>query len=527
MKKKKKNYLEKQKKILDKIKFYSKLAVFLILLLFFFNIFDFKTNLIILLFSLTIIIILYYNQKIRMIEYKMKNKFQTPPPHPSLKNKEHKEHAVENFEFNVIENEKLDKEKNISCKPSTGARINYHCSSKDSKSPYDPINNSVINNLYSDLATNESVYWNENVFTNNKKQYNPNFLTKTDNNKLVGAPNPKTLVPPIIAPRSLDLHYWSMTNEFNQDIINHEKKRYDDESGYIVKAENESGHSYNLDLTPNDYHLRPVKIKRKSETKQPNYTFKKLLNNRYKTLEEFSSDSIHEKNNNYSEHFQMDINRDNRGNDRGSSSQENFQSEKNVDNKYAELNDDEYQLFNKEFKTNRYFKDKYNPNLLTNTVTPGVYHINDRNEPINSLMGISHEQQFQQSSFEDVEPFESVNMSNTYDPRFYGHGTSYRSYIDENVGQPRFYYDDINAIKMPNYITRNAIDVTSFGDSYGPLNGGNKYTQDIHKLADQEYMNATTNFRNEMMQRLMRKRNSESWQQRTFPIRTGGQRMLK
>ena len=142
-------------------------------------------------------------------------------------------------------------------------------------------------------------------------------------------------------------------------------------------------------------------------------------------------------------------------------------------------------------------------------------------------MGISHEQQFEQSNYEELEPFETVNMSNTYDPRFYGHGTSYRSYIDENVGQPRFYYDDINAIKMPNYITRNAIDVTSFGDSYGPLNSGNKYTQDIHKLADQEYMDATTNFRNEMMQRLMRKRNSESWQQRTFPIRTGGQRMLK
>jgi len=524
MKKKKKNYLEKKKKM-NKIEFYSKIVIFLILLLFFFNIFDFKTNLIILLFSLTIIIILYYNQKIRMIEYKMKNNFQTPP---SLKHKERKEHFVENFEFNVIENEKLDKENNISCKQSTGARINYHCLSKDSKSPHDPINNSVINNLYEDLATDESVYWNENVFTSIKKENNPNFLIKTDNNKLVGAPNPKTLIPPIIAPRSLDLQYWSMTNEFNPEIINHEKKRYDDESGYNVKAENESGHIYNSNLTPNDYHLRAAKIKRKSESKQPNYTFKKLSNNKYKTMEEFSSDTIHPTNNNFSEHFQMDINRDNRGN-RGTSlsSQENFQREKNVDNKYTELNDDEYQLFNKEFKTNRYFKDKYNPNAFTETITPGVYHINDRNEPINSLMGISHEQQFEQSNYEELEPFETVNMSNTYDPRFYGHGTSYRSYIDENVGQPRFYYDDINAIKMPNYITRNAIDVTSFGDSYGPLNSGNKYTQDIHKLADQEYMDATTNFRNEMMQRLMRKRNSESWQQRTFPIRTGGQRMLK
>jgi cell division protein FtsI/penicillin-binding protein 2 len=195
--------------------------------------------------------------------------------------------------------------------------------------------------------------------------------------------------------------------------------------------------------------------------------------------------------------------------------------------KYDKMNDDEYQLFNKEFKTNAYFKDKYNPNVFTSTITPGTYHIKDRNEPINSLMGISHEQQFQPSNYDIIEPFETLNMSNTYDPRFNGYGTSYRSYIDENVGQPRFYYDDVNAIKMPNYITRNAIDVTTFGDSYGPLNSGNKYTQNINRLADEDFTDSTINFRTEMMDRLMRKRNAEAWQQRTFPIRTGGQRMLK
>lgn len=498
MKKRKNNYLErkKSKKILNKIKSYSTLVIFLILLLFFFNIFDVKTNFIILLFSLIIIIILYYNQKIRMIEYKMKSNV------PPLK-KECREDFIENFEFNVIENEKLDEINNVSCKQTNGARINYHCASKDYKSRINPINGSVINNLYSDFKNNVPTYLNENVLQSNKKKYNPNFLTKTDNNKLIGSPNPKTLVPPIITPRVYDLQYWTMTNNFRPEIINYEKGRYEDESGYKVKELMMSN-----DIPPENY-LRPIKVKKKGETKQPNYSFRKMGNNKYKTMENFSDDTIHQNTRNKSSVV----------------SEEHFQKEK--EGKYNKMNDDEYQLFNKDFKTNPYFKDKYNPNLFTSTITPGTYHINDRNEPINSLMGVSNEQQFEPSNYETIEPFETVNMSNTYDPRFNGYGTSYRTYIDENVGQPRFYYDDVNAIKMPNYITRNAIDVTTFGDSYGPLNSGNEYTQNIHRMADEDFTDSTINFRTEMMDRLMRKRNAESWQQRTFPIRTGGQRMLK
>jgi hypothetical protein len=491
MRKRKNNY---SKKNLNKIKSYSTLVIFLILLLFFFDIFDFKTNFIILLFSLIIIIILYYNQKIRMIEYKMKTK-------APLCKKKSKEDFIENFEFNVIENEKLDSENNVSCKQTNGARINYHCASKDYKSPVNPINSSVINNLYSDLKNNVPTYLNENVLQSNKKKYNPNFLTKTDNNKLIGSPNPKTLVPPIIAPRTVDLQYWSMTNNFRPEIINSEKGRYEDESGYRVKEQILSN-----EMPPENY-LRPRKVLKKGDTKYPNYTFRKMGDNKYKTMENFSDDTIHQNTRNKSSPI----------------SEEHFQK----DGRYSKMNEDEYQLFNKDFRTNPYFKDKYNPNVFTSTVTPGTYHINDRNEPINSLMGVSYEQQFEPSNYDIIEPFETVNMSNTYDPRFNGYGTSYRSYIDENVGQPRFYYDDVNAIKMPNYISRNAIDVTTFGDSYGPLNSGNEYTQNIHRLADEDFTDSTINFRTEMMDRLMRKRNSESWQQRTFPIRTGGQRMLK
>ena len=48
---------------------------------------------------------------------------------------------------------------------------------------------------------------------------------------------------------------------------------------------------------------------------------------------------------------------------------------------------------------------------------------------------------------------DEINQANIYDPRF-GYGTGYRSYIDETTGQPRFYYDDIDAITKPNYIVK-------------------------------------------------------------------------
>ena len=80
---------------------------------------------------------------------------------------------------------------------------------------------------------------------------------------------------------------------------------------------------------------------------------------------------------------------------------------------------------------------------------------------------------------------------------------------------------------MPNYITRSAIDVTSFGDSSGPLKKHNPYTSDIHRLADEDYTDSMITFRTEMQERLMRKRNSELWQLREYPISRNGQRMLK
>lgn len=116
-----------------------------------------------------------------------------------------------------------------------------------------------------------------------------------------------------------------------------------------------------------------------------------------------------------------------------------------------------------------------------------------------------------------------------YDPRMVGYSDSKRGYVDKLLGQPKFYYDDINAARAPNYITRNKIDIYSFGESTGRLKDPKNLSEtcgDVNQLAVEEFHNSALQHRSDMMQSLMSKRNGEMWQLREFPISTNGQRML-
>ena len=199
---------------------------------------------------------------------------------------------------------------------------------------------------------------------------------------------------------------------------------------------------------------------------------------------------------------------------------------------------------------------EYNKNIFTQTIQPGVYTRSQVNEPINSNIGISFTQQFEPltssvnpitgeiiytehdpriidpSMFTQQPPLVETNAteSNIYDPRFSGYGTSYRSYNDEKIGQTRFYYDDVNAIRMPNYIVRSNIDREPFADRYGPIpegdEFGNKDNNIIRGLANNAFLDSSLEFRNDLQERLMRKSNAIAWQQRQMPIRTGGGQKL-
>ena len=186
---------------------------------------------------------------------------------------------------------------------------------------------------------------------------------------------------------------------------------------------------------------------------------------------------------------------------------------------------------------------QYNKNLFTQTIQPDVYTINEVIEPINSNMGISFTQQFEPTTCSRYErgaltytehdprvyqpkivpntPDMSVTEADVYDPRFIGYGTSYRAYTDKNIGQTRFYYDDVNAVRMPNYIVRSNIDFANYADTYGPLSDdnkyGNKYNSNIRSLAQDTFLRSSLQQRDDLMERLMRKRNAELHQLRSKP----------
>jgi hypothetical protein len=71
---------------------------------------------------------------------------------------------------------------------------------------------------------------------------------------------------------------------------------------------------------------------------------------------------------------------------------------------------------------------------------------------------------------------------------------------------------------MPNFITRNNVDVFPWAPTYGP--DVEKDSDEYRQLANNAFTDSTILFRTELQERLMRKRNAEMWQRRAFPIST-------
>jgi len=187
---------------------------------------------------------------------------------------------------------------------------------------------------------------------------------------------------------------------------------------------------------------------------------------------------------------------------------------------------------------------RFNENLFTSIVTPGVYTRTQVDEPINANIGISFQQQFEPLTSERdenglmytqhdpriieapevkwVPEPQKATYDNVYDPRFSGYGTSYRSYFEPVTGQTRFMYDDVNAIRMPNYIVRSKIDHLPYADSYGPIQEGsefgNVHNPNIRALAQDSFLRDSLQFRDDITERAMRKNNAIAWQRRQAPL---------
>ena len=454
----------------------------------------FECSVLFLLISLVFIIILYYIQKNSMERFGAEN--YTP---------------INNTPIN---NTPID---------NTQTRVNYLSNYEEI---YDDSKLGVSRKIYDDNSVKlDSVSGVSDGIYNN-----PNWISP--NQRLVGPPNPKTNIQPVIVPPAADPTFWRGTNLTSSLKINQQGNTDLYRSGYIIGSNDQITEEYHKNRKKYDGGNITVKYRHDKDT------------------------------------LPFDISEQNTtGNLESSSDYKKDQLPRNPSMPYNTGDVETSWGYNRDQLTyaglpsnlsttglsrNPSMK-QYNENLFTQTIQPGLYTRSEIVEPINSNMGISFTQQLPPTSSRidpvtgallrtehdprTVKPYlikndseYTINEGDVYDPRFSGYGTSYRSYNDDALGQTRFYYDDINAVRMPNYISRSHIDNQPFADSYGPIpkgfEKGNPYTDKIHSLAENAFLEGAIQHRTELSERLMRKVNSEQWQRRVAPINRNGGRML-
>ena len=184
----------------------------------------------------------------------------------------------------------------------------------------------------------------------------------------------------------------------------------------------------------------------------------------------------------------------------------------------------------------------YNKNMYTNYIGPDTYVQNQVTDSYQSNIGVDYAQQFHPVRCEmengkrvyveedsrlatPAQPIQrppEVTNANVYDPRSNGYGTSYRQYIDPMTGQPRFYYDDIDAVRRPNFIIRSNVDHASWAPTYGTMTKDTNVANELsHGLANRQFLEGALTQREELQERYMRSYNAKrGYQLRQAPIHT-------
>ena len=458
----------------------------IILIFLIFLVFDFKYAVLFLVIS-NIFIILYYYQKKRMTS---KNE-----------NYEYPE-LIESFQYYTKDKNSSDKNVSSSRKLEKNYSKSFCNNTEIIEGPHGAINN-------------------------------PEWISPSQ--KLAGGANPKTKIPPVVVAPISDLEYWKANNLVVHSAINDVSNIDVYNSGYAISSCCPQSCDYNPqsvikeDFTDEDIVLEPI-----------NSSNSKLINNLSGPPEIVDEDEVLEPitplsskqviNNNTSGMLNLNC---------GYYPKENLKANLPTNLSVGLCQRSKYM-------------DKFNDNLFTQTLQPCVYTKTQVNQPINSNMGISFTQQipptteqikngdimftehdpllFQKPKNQSCIPMDEISESNVYDPRFSGYGTSYRSYIEDTTGQPRFYYKDIDAVRMPNYIVRSKIDNLPFSDQYGPIpednSSGNQYHSNIRTMVHDAFTDAAIQHRTDIQQSAMQKVNASKWQQRQSPIITNNQRML-
>ncbi len=115
----------------------------------------------------------------------------------------------------------------------------------------------------------------------------------------------------------------------------------------------------------------------------------------------------------------------------------------------------------------------------------------------------------------------TVGYEDIYDPRFTSYSDGTRSYADINTGQILYYYSDIDSFRRPNFLLRNKIDVLNFrnpNDSISTEYNREISLDDIKDQVESQFSADEISRREDLMERQMRKTNSQRWQSRIAPL---------
>lgn len=462
--------------------------------------------------------------------------------------------VIENFQSNTIHT--IPKKDSILYylpkKLDTGTDINIKYFSKP-KQQYE--SKDFCNKPFDDEEVLKSQGW-------NSLNFDQSYVSK--NKLMVGGANPKTTIAPVLAPRSHDLEEWRDNEFVTLSLINSENRSEIYESGYTenyMETNNNCNKRDYLSCRNNNISNNDVNEYYTSNSERNNNEDSKYIQG--EGLVEY----LHQRE-------LLDANREYTDPEHRYEPEEHLLDEAQYTTligDYCALKQDNpmYNLrgeLNTEFGYNRENL-KYNipvnantsrcdktdrmkninKNIYTQTIQPGSYMMNEIIEPLDANIGISlnepmhkiscgkdkygntiwkmHDPNFPPPSVEIPEHEKVENAIaefNVYDPRSSGYGSSYRNYNHDVTGQPRFMYDDVDAIIQPNYITRSNIDFERYADSYGPKTnrGGNEYNARIREMAENSWVDNSLAFREELQMRSLRKFNARNIQQRIAPIRT-------
>lgn len=394
----------------------------------------------------------------------------------------------------------------------------------------------------------------------------PDRSFHSNNHALVGPANPKTRIAPIVAHPIYEWHYWKNNDFVVPNIINEKTEQDYYGSGYYTSekvskpsAPSPASYRINSNYANNDPILQNASVN--NPILNPANKTSKLRSNVVEGFTYVGGDTEKKKCNSCT---MPDPGMMVSQKDRTNGDFKKF-DQKNGDEKKVRYTGDiiettgydetnlQYNLPSNYASSNCQRKpalSELNAQIFTSTIVPGVYYKNEIIEPINNNIGISFDQQIPPRKVvkengeimytsmdpklytpveEPVQPLDVPSTYDVYDPRSNGYGTSYRGYTDKMTGRQRFYYDDVNAIRRPNYITRTDIDHIKGVDTYGPIRSDEdtQISNDtIRETVQNAFSEQTIDFRTDMMTRLMRKRNAELWQLRMAP-KSGMQKNFK